>query len=191
MPYCPNCGSQIQSNSKFCSNCGNQLQNSMTPPRPQGEQIVTVMSGLEKGMLRRDKYLMLITPMRLMFVKLTGDDIRELGQSMVDEAKAQGAGRLRRWATAVGANQNMGDMLIGWTPQQVEAKYNEVFSVSNASVNELRIRKKTEEYNDWYELRVKSPGYNEKFRLENYQKHHNEALKQLLGNRFKSNTWFL
>ena len=36
MKYCPNCGNQIESNTKFCPNCGTQFAEvtTMVPPNP-------------------------------------------------------------------------------------------------------------------------------------------------------------
>ena len=204
MPFCPNCGAQTQPGTKFCTNCGSSLQQAQTPPPPPitaprpaqgGEQVYATMSGLTKGILGRDNYVMLITQKRLMFIKLSGDDRKNIGNAITEQAKADGAGFLGRIAAGINANNNLGNYFIGWTPQQVSAQYGNVMSVEEQSVKELRIRTINNDvdstYTTQYELRIKSTGYNEKFRLTQYNKEENRALKELLGKRFKSGTWFL
>lgn len=199
MPYCPNCGSEIQHGNKFCSNCGNPLQKTPaqapTPasrPVATGEQIFSSMSGLSKGILGREHYVMLMTPKTLLFVKLSGEDRKQIGKEMTEQARADGAGLFGRIATSLSASSNMGDYFIGWTPQQVSARFNDVVTVSVMSVREIRIKSmNTTDYDKKYELRVKAPGFNEKFRLSRQEKDEHKALKQLFGKRYKSNTWFL
>ena len=198
MPYCPNCGAEIKPGNKFCSNCGNSLQSTpaqppIPAPRPvaTGEQIFASMSGLSKGILGREHYVLLMTPQTLLFVKLSGEDRKQIGQEMTEQAKSDGAGFLGRIATSLSASSNMGDYFIGWTPQQVSARFNDVMTVSVMSVREIRIKSmNTTDYDNTYELRVKATGFNEKFRLARHEKNEHQALKQLFGNKYKSNTWF-
>ena len=105
MPYCPNCGEEIKPGNKFCSNCGNPLQSTPAqPPIPAprhvatGEQIFASMSGLSKGILGREHYVLLMTPQTLLFVKLSGEDRKQIGQEMTEQAKSDGAGFLGRIA---------------------------------------------------------------------------------------------
>jgi len=56
-------------------------------------------------------------------------------------------------------------------------------------VKELRIKNQGGD-SDYYELRIKSSGYNEKFRINRYEKEQDKALKNLLGGRYKGSTWF-
>ncbi|MCW4013623.1 MAG: zinc ribbon domain-containing protein [Candidatus Bathyarchaeota archaeon] len=198
MPYCPNCGAETQPGSKFCSNCGTPLQAApaqapVPAPRPvaTGEQIFASMSGLSKGLLGREYYVLLMTPQTLLFVKLSGEDRKQIGQEMTAHAKDEGVGLFGRIATSLSASSNMGDYFIGWTPQQVSARFNDVFSVSVMSVREIRVRSMdTTDYDRKYELRVKATGFNEKFRLSRHEKDEHQALKQLFGGKYKSNTWF-
>ena len=193
MPYCPNCGAQIDPGNKFCSNCGSQLNQAsvQATPKPVGEQVFATISQLTKGMLGREHYVMLMTPQRLLFVRLTGDDRTEISRAITDEAMKDGAGFFGRMVAGLSASSNMGDYFIGWTPQQVSARY-EVFTVPLSAVRELRIKSmNTTDYDNKYELRIKSNGFNEKFRLSRVEKEEHQALKRLLGGRFKSNQWFL
>ena len=198
MPYCPNCGSRIQPGNKFCSNCGNPLQTTPAQapipkprPVPKGEQIFASISELSKGILGREYYVMLMTTQTLLFVKLSGEDRKQIGQEMTSQAKDEGVGLFGRIATGLSASSNMGDYFIGWTPQQVSSRYNDVVSVSVMSVREIRIRSmNTTDYDNKYELRIKAAGFNEKFRLARHEKDEHQALKQLFGGKYKSNTWF-
>lgn len=65
---------------------------------------------------------------------------------------------LHRWAAKLSVFSNIGEYFIGWKPQQVQVKYNDVYSVSIDSVNELRIRSITDNV-DHYELHIKDPGF--------------------------------
>jgi hypothetical protein len=146
---------------------------------------------MTRGLLRREYYVMLITQRRLMFVKLSDDDRKRIGSTIQEKAKSDGAGLLGRIAAGIGASQSLGDYFHGWSPEQVSNQYGDVYSVLAGDVRELRMKTVDMDYGNDYELRIKSNGYNEKFHVTNYNKEEHQALKRLLGNRFKSGTWFL
>lgn len=81
-----------------------------------------------------------------------------------EDVKEYGAGRLKRWAAKLSVSSNIGAYFMGGSPQQVQVKYNDVYSVSIGSVNELRIRSITDNV-DHYELHIKTPGFREKFKF--------------------------
>lgn len=195
MPYCSNCGAEVKPGSRFCPNCG-QSQTSAPQPQPvmpSGEYVISGISGLMHGLLGREYYVLLMTQQRLMFVKLDSDERKEISKTIMDSSKEKRGGILGNIAAGLNATYNLDDYFLNWSPQQVEARYNDVFSVSAHSVNEVRVKKRDvdQDYNDDYEFRIKSPGYNEKFRFTDYRKEHSQTLKMLLGGRFKSSTWFL
>lgn len=126
-----------------------------------------------------------------MFVRLDSKDLTEIVQAARQEANNQGKGFFSKIGAQLGAQSNAGEYFHNWSPKQIHSRYNNVTSVHLNSVNELRIRDRNDPDNkDRYELRIKSTGYNEKFRFNNYRKDHSQTLKQLLGGRFKSNTRF-
>lgn len=113
-------------------------------------------------------------------------------QSAREKANTEGKGFFGKISAQLGAHFNMGDYFLNWTPQQVYSRFGEVVSVPLNSINEIRIRSKKdqEDFQDSYELRIKSTGYNEKFVFDRFNKEHSDTLKQVLGSNFKSNTRF-
>jgi hypothetical protein len=198
MPYCNNCGVQNPENSKFCSNCGSSIKliasKETTQPSPAqtGEWVYSSISGLNKGFFGRENYVMLITQQQLIFVRLKGEEMNVIIQSAREKANTEGKGFFGKISAQLGAHFNMGDYFLNWTPQQVYSRFGEVVSVPLNSINEIRVRAKKdqEDFQDSYELRIKSTGYNEKFVFDRFNKEHRDTLKQVLGSRFKSNTRF-
>lgn len=200
MSYCQNCGTQSQQGVNFCSNCGNKIDQAapqrQTPPSPpaqtiqpdkMGESILTAISGLTQGILGRKNYVMLITSQRLVFMELTGEDIKRLNQKAREDSKNSGDGFFKRMASGLKATLNTGSLFKGMDVNQVMRTYPSNVSVMAQNVKQLRIKSKGEDY---FEMQVKASGYNEKFRFDSYAKEQNEALKNLLGNRYKSGMWF-
>ncbi len=200
MPYCSNCGAQIQQGVNFCNNCGQRAtapepQNRTPPPPPSnrpdhtGEPVLTAISGLRQGILGRKNYVMLITGQRLVFMELTASDIKELNRQAKEESKNRGEGMFKRLSAGFTASMNTGIMFKGTDIKELIIRYPNTFSVPAQSVKELRIKSQGGD-SDSYELRIKSSGYNEKFRISKYEKEQDKALKSLLGGRYKSSTWF-
>jgi len=124
MPYCSNCGAQIQQGVKFCNNCGQRAtapvpQNRTSPPPPSnrptqsGEPVLTAISGLRQGILGRKNYVMLITGQRLVFMELTASDIKELNSQAKEDSKNRGEGMLKRLSAGFTASMNTGIMFKG------------------------------------------------------------------------------
>jgi hypothetical protein len=87
MVYCNNCGAKNPDGSSYCSSCGSPLQpatsassqpRQTSTPTQQGEQVYASISGLSKGFMGRENYLLLITHQQLMFVKLDSKDLTEI-----------------------------------------------------------------------------------------------------------------
>lgn len=152
-----------------------------------GESILTAISGLTQGILGRKNYVMLITSQRLVFMELTGEDIKRLNQKAREDSKNSGDGFFKRMASGLKATLNTGSLFKGMDVNQVMRTYPSNVSVMAQNVKQLRIKSKGEDY---FEMQVKASGYNEKFRFDSYAKEQNEALKNLLGNRYKSGMWF-
>lgn len=199
MVYCNNCGAKNPDDSNYCSSCGSPLQPATTAPsQPRqpstptqpAEQVYASISGLTKGLMGRENYVLLITPQQLMFVRLDSKELTEIVTAARQEAGNQGKGFFGKIGAQLGAHSNAGEYFHGWDPQQIHNRYN-VTPVHLNSVQELRVRDRQDQDNKLrYELNVKATGYDEKFRFNNYRKEHSQALKQLLGGRFKSNIHF-
>jgi hypothetical protein len=199
MPYCSNCGAQINQGDKFCNECGNRLNaqpTQQTPPPSSyqpaqaGEPVVAAISGLKQGILGRKNYVMLITGQRLVFMELTGNDIKELNRQAKEYSKARGDGLLGRMKAGFSATLNTGELFKGQDVNGVMQKYPTSVSVPSSYVNQLRIKNRGGESDD-YELKIKSNGFNKKYRFSRYDKEDHQTLQMLLGDRYKSSTWFL
>lgn len=198
MSYCNNCGAKNPRNSNFCSSCGASIhltgyeEAPRAGPSRTGEQVYASISGLNKGFFGRENYVMLITRRELLFVRLKGDEMDTIIQSAREKANTEGKGFFGKISAQLGAHFNMGDYFLDWTPQEVYSRFGDVVSVPLSSVNEVRVRSRNDQdgFQDSYELRVKSTGYNEKFIFDQFNQGHSDTLKQVLGSRFKSNTRF-
>ncbi len=199
MPYCSNCGAQINQGVKFCSSCGNRIETSAqgnTPPPPSyqpaqtGEPVVAAISGLKKGILGRKNFIMLITSQKLVFTELTGDDIKELNKQSRKQSKARGDGLLGRMGAGLTATMKSGELFIGLDINEALRRYPNTVQVPANTVSKLRISNQGVDYN-YYDLKIKAAGYNEKYRFTDYDKRDHQALKNLLGNSYNSTTHFL
>ena len=202
MPYCSNCGAQINQGVKFCSNCGNRIANPVqgTPPppppppsyqpAPTGEPVLAAISGLKQGMLGRKNYVMLITNQRLVITELSGKDIKELNKQAKEQAKAEGAGLLGRMAAGLNATMNTGQLFAGMDVNEVLRKYPNTMQLPENTVNKLRINHQGID-NTHYDIEINASGFREQYRFNEYTKGDHHALKNLLGNRYSSTTHFL
>ncbi len=155
-----------------------------------GEPIRTAISGLTQGILGRKNYVMLITSQRLVFMELKIEDIKRLNQRAREDSKNRGDGFFKKMSSGLKGTFNTGLLFKGMDVNQVMRTYPSNVSVMAQNVKQLRIKSRGAEDYDYYEMQVKASGYNEKFRFDTYSKEQNEALKNLLGNRYKSGTWF-
>ncbi len=111
MPYCENCGHQLNPNANFCGNCGNQqkqqVQHFPPPPppptfMPQIEQVKTLNSisqvGTEqilsfiiaqksKRFGNADYYTGILTNQQLIFVPITKEILKEISEISKQQAK--------------------------------------------------------------------------------------------------------
>ena len=125
MPFCPNCGIQVEAKQNFCPNCGQRLgpvpsppAQGIAPPIPQatqmppqvytpspvpqvrvGERIVAIVPNLKKpkSFGRWDTYNLIVTERRCIFAALTGDMLNKAIKEANEQGKAQGKGFMDRW----------------------------------------------------------------------------------------------
>ncbi len=133
---------------------------------------------------------MLITSQRLVFMELKIEDIKRLNQRAREDSKNRGDGFFKKISSGLKGTFNTGLLFKGMDVNHVMRTYPSNVSVMAQNVKQLRIKSRGSEDSDYYEMQVKASGYNEKFRFDTYSKEQHEALKNLLGNRYKSGTWF-
>lgn len=200
MPYCSNCGAQINQGVKFCSNCGNRITSPVqgTPPppppsyqptRPTTELVVAAISGLKQGILGRKNHVLLITNQKLVITQLSGKEIKELNKQAKEKAKADGAGFLGRMTAGLKATMNTGQLFIGDEINEVLRRYPNTVQIPGNTVNSLRISHHGVD-NDYYDVEFNAAGFNESYRFDEYSKADHMALQNLLGNKYSSTTHF-
>lgn len=133
--------------------------------------------------------MMLITANSLVFTQLSNDELKELNNRARAASEASGDGFLKRMSVGLNASMNTGSLFEGQSINEVMMRFPNSVKVEESRVRELRIRDLGDDVN--YELRIRASGYDEKYRFSTYDKRDHQALKAMLGGRYKSSTWFL
>jgi len=122
MQFCSECGAKLGGNEKFCPECGHKLNE---PEVKVTEEVVeSAITGLNKtSMFRSKNHMLFVTPRRLMMVELTANMLKEAAIEANMKGKEEGKGFLSRWKAQMGATMDYGGRFIGWTRDQIAAKF--------------------------------------------------------------------
>ena len=168
MPFCSNCGSQVQAGDRFCNNCGATLRPVSPPPQqaqapppppppqrggvsppvaqqagyqPEAELIGITVTGLKKpkSFGRWDTFSLLISPQRMILAPLTSEAINKAVMDTRDKAKADGKGFWGQWGAQIGTSFRYADRFKGWTPDAAVADNPGSVVIPNDSVTEVKL----------------------------------------------------
>jgi len=133
-----------------------------------GEPVLAAITGLSQGILGSERYVMIITSQRLVFLHQNDEDFKLLRRKIREDSKNHWGGYFK------GKDVNL---LMRTYPRNV--------SVMVQNVKKLKLLKSSYRYSFFWMMRVKASGYNEKFRFGSCTQEQRDALKNLLGKRFK------
>jgi hypothetical protein len=196
MPYCINCGKQVDSNTKFCWNCGTPLESSaaqpqnlatqtsipLPPPPPppetqpqQSNSVETVIGVLllmhPKSLGRYDTYCGVVTNQRLIFAQISGQMVSQATLAAKEQAKAEGKGFWGQWKEQLKASMGISKKYLTMQPSAILAETPGNFAFGNNTISELKIKLKDKGSDDdvsihEFELIVNSSSGNVSFRME-------------------------
>ncbi|MFH2111282.1 MAG: zinc ribbon domain-containing protein [Candidatus Bathyarchaeota archaeon] len=211
MPFCSNCGAQVQPGDKFCSDCGAALKQAASPQQAQspplaaqgsrgqqvGEVVVIAVTGLKKpkSFGRWDTFNLLVTPQRMILVPLTGEAINKAVNEARDKAKGEGKGFWDQWGAQLGTSFRYADRFMGWTYEAVVADNpgSEVLpndSVETVSLFSDRRGRGGEAVEQvYYKLEIRTRGGFYKFELDGLDEQF-QGFHQLFEGRFRTDAGF-
>jgi len=196
MPFCSDCGAQVQPGDKFCSDCGAALRQ-VAPLQQAGEVVVIAVTGLKKpkSFGRWDTFNLLVTPQRLILAPLTGEAINKAVNEARDKAKGEGEGFWGQWGAQLGTSFRYADRFMGWTPEAVvadnpgsEVLHND--SVETVSLFRDRRGRGGEAVEQvYYRLEIRTRGGFYKFEVDGLDEQF-QGFHQLFGGKFKTDAGF-
>ncbi len=142
------------------------------PPQAQSEPVVAIIPGLShhRGFmgLSVDTYTLVLTPGRMVFVKLDTNMMKALVEEARQRAKAQGKGVMGQWAAQMGWLNVHVERLQALAPGTMLAQFPGSFYVANNTVSKARVKRVSsydENTSDRTELHLNTSGGNYKFVL--------------------------
>ena len=166
--YCAQCGAPLYPNAAFCSQCGRPVSAAqaapdapqasppaMVPAAPQpapqaspqptayaAEPILDVLSALQmrKGALgmRSETFDLILTPVRLVFVPVSSQEMREAVRQAQTQAKAQGKGWFGQVAAQMAWTNVIAERYRSMPVDAVLAQHPGSFYVLNNQVSRIR-----------------------------------------------------
>ena len=168
MPYCENCGVEINPKAKFCRNCGAAISNDSAPPKP-AQQVApapvtsqptpiqtpasappvsseTVLGALvlrkPKSLGRYDSFTGVVTNQRIIFAQMTSEMIKQSVQMAKDQAKAEGKGFWSQWSDQLKASYGFAKTYFSIAPAAILSETPGNFAVDNNTISEVKIKSK-------------------------------------------------
>jgi len=157
--YCAQCGAPLYPNAAFCSQCGRPVPaagpapqapppTSPAPPQPAAradEPILDVLSALErrKGVLGMgsETFDLILTPVRLVFVPVSSQEMREAVRQAHSQAKAQGKGWFGQVAAQMAWTNVIAERYRSMPVDAVLSRHPGSFYVLNNQVSRIRFQK--------------------------------------------------
>ena len=186
MSFCSECGAKLGGNEKFCPECGHKLKE--VEVKTSEEVVESAMTGLNKtSMFRSKSHMLFVTPRRLMLVELTAKMLREAADEANRRGKEEGKGFFSRWKDQMGATMDYGSRFIGWTPGQIAAKFPDAQDIGYSSIGRIKFYSKDRGDSSIYEFEIEASGFKEKYQMASMNMDALRRIKQLTGNKFKTN----
>ena len=167
--FCTHCGQPLNVGTRFCGQCGQPVQPlpaapppaaqlASPPPQPvpppavsypqapaaNVEPILGVIPGLQqrKGLLGMgtQNLSLIVTPVRLVFVPVSKQEMNQAVRTAREEAKSQGKGFLGQWAAQLGWLGVLSRQYQSMPVQSILSQYPGSFFVANAQVSRVRFQ---------------------------------------------------
>jgi hypothetical protein len=209
MPYCENCGKEVENTAKFCGRCGSPVNVDTkaapaespepvvatpqpAPPAgnpPNSEPVLGVLVLRKpKSLGRYDSFSGVLTGQRLIFAQMTGDMMKDAIKQAREQAKAEGNGFFGQWADQLKASASYAQRYYSMPASAALSETQGNFALHNSSINEIKLKLKdsgNQANAHEFEMEIKSSSGNYKFRMDengDYVK----MLKQVYGDRAKT-----
>ena len=161
MPYCENCGAEVNPNTSFCKKCGAAVNvASMMPPPPpvesnarmpfpaparesSSEGILGVMLLRKpKSLGRYDTFTGVVTTHRMIFAQMTGEMLKDAVKMAREQAKAEGKGFWDQWSDQLKATFAYSQKYLTMAPSAILSETQGNFAVNNDTINEVKMKLK-------------------------------------------------
>ncbi len=109
-------------------------------------QIVSIIPNMKKSKmlgLSEDTFTLVATSDTTIFAKVTNELMKKIIQESRDQAKAEGKGFFGQWGAQIKGSFNYVERYAGMSPQEILAESPGNFSISNANINSVTLKKKT------------------------------------------------
>lgn len=177
--FCSNCGSQLNSTSRFCPACGKPVvqdaASQPAPPQPapdayaERETVLNVIPGAQRhsGFLgiKIETFHIVLTNTRILFAAQSGDMMKANVQRARDQAKDQGKGFFGQWGAQFKANS--GHEYMDKSPQFILAEQPGNFYINVDQLRSIKVweHQSSDEnsYHSDYYIEFEIPGGKHKF----------------------------
>jgi len=211
MPYCENCGAEVNPNAKFCKQCGAALNAAsvMPPPPPpppstqspaktqapaptresNSERILGVMLLRKpKSLGRYDSFTSVVTTHRLIFAQMTSDMLKDAVKAAREQAKAEGKGFWGQWSDQLKASFAYSQKYLTMVPSAILAETQGNFAVNNDTIHEVKMKLKQLHQGNTdlheFEMELKTSSGKFEFRMDENSEY-TKLLKQAYGEKVK------
>ena len=210
MPYCENCGVEVNLDAKFCRNCGSSqkvTQPTITQPVPltqspqqtsptigRGSELESVRGVMflrkPKSLGRYDSFGGVVTNQRLIFAQITGEMLKDAVKMARDQAKAEGKGFFGQWADQLSASFGYIQKYLTMEPTAILSETSGNFDIDNSAIQEIKLKRKdisqgnTRIKQHEYEIEIKSSQGKYEFRMDD-KNEYVALLNQTYGEKVK------
>jgi hypothetical protein len=154
MPFCSNCGSQLNPAARFCHSCGTATQTANTQAQPPATSVPSAAPNKVLTMLPQakkmkalglfDSYTIVFTADQAIFAKLSGDVLKDVVKKSQEQSKAEGKGMFAKVGAQMKAFYNAHLRYLDMIPEQILAEDKSNFALPHASVSALKVKRRME-----------------------------------------------
>ncbi|WP_292466003.1 hypothetical protein [Methanolobus sp.] len=154
------------------------------------DEVIGIVPNMKKSKMlgmSYDMFTLVATPDTTIFAKVTNELMKQVVQESRDQAKAEGKGFFGQWGAQMKGSFNYAERYAGMNAQEVLAESPANYSVQNAGINSIKIKKKVS-YDDndsssiTWEINILSGSDKLKFKTDFDPK---DTLQKIYGNRVK------
>jgi hypothetical protein len=213
MPYCENCGTEVNPNASFCRKCGAAINvaSMMSPPPPpppppssqsppkiplptparesSSEGTLGVMLLRKpKSLGRYDSFTGVLTTHRMIFAQMTSEMLKDAIKLAREQAKAEGKGFWGQWSDQLKASFSYSQKYLTMTPSAILSETQGNFAVNNDTIHEIKMKLKHTRQGNMdlheFEMEIKTNSGKFEFRMDENGEYVN-LLKQAYGEKVK------
>ncbi|WP_342306031.1 hypothetical protein [Methanolobus sp. ZRKC5] len=153
------------------------------------DEIIGIVPNMKRSKmlgLSYDSFTLVATPDTTIFAKVTNDVMKQVVKESRDQAKAEGKGFFGQWGAQMKGSFRYAERYAGMSAQAALAENEANFSIPNAGISSIKIKKKSSQDDDeiqiTWQVIIQSNSGKLKFKTDFDPKEH---LRKIYGDRVK------